>query len=63
MSQPVVMSCHCVATSVHTRAHDGLPERHPSCITHDNCTVATQAPDLIGRQAKVTWTVSQTKMG
>ncbi len=47
-----IMECGCVGMVTHTQAHDGLEAGHPSCFTHDCCTVNRKPPDLKGRRAR-----------
>lgn len=49
--EKVMMLCGCSSMSYHVGAHDGLPERHPSCIIHSTC-LTTDAPDLSNRKAR-----------
>lgn len=51
MTAPL-MTCGCAAVGEHVQAHDNLPSRHPSCITHGCCEVARIQPDLEGRTSR-----------
>lgn len=47
-----LLICGDAPFSQHVGAHDGLEERHPSCVTHSCCILDTRKISLEGRKAK-----------
>ena len=48
----ILLKCGHSSMSIHIRDHDGLGEKHPSCLIHETCEVAENVPDLTGRTSR-----------